>query len=735
MTKGPLVAKNAAFLFASQLITWSLSALMWVIVPRSVGPSEWGEYTLACAIIGVASAIVGLGISVLLVKEIAREPERAGDFIGAGLIARLLTSLPFLALIWGTAFVAHYSAHNYSAHTRVILAILTVWGLIVFVAGPLGAGVNAFQKMHITGLGEIINNALVALGAVILVLALHSGMISIAIVCVVGQLFVAGLDLWALSKVTPIRLHVSAGLVRHIIVGGVPYWISGLVLTFYIWVDSVILSLLTTTTVVGWYGVASRVFAALLFVPTILCTALAPALAHSFRHDPEQHRALMRRGFRLIVSLGLPIATGVALLAPAIVHLLFGAAYASAGRILLVLGISIVPTYINVTAGTYLISMDRQVAWTRVMGVACLVNPLVNLLTIPLFQQHFADGGLGAAVALLLTEIMMAMGGLWLLPRHMLDREALRPLFRSAVAAALMGLVVWPLRAHFIGLPIAMGATVYLVAAVGLRAFPREDLALVTPLLTRVTGRLGRAFASTGAGAQPSALQLITEDVRVWKRIGYLGPTDGSDLTFRDAARLIWQHSGLRATINYRLSAEAKRLGIPALPGILARRNVRRYGLDIVPSVPIGPGLYIPHPVGTVIMAQSIGSRCQLISGITIGMRGHLQFATIGDDVYIGAGARVLGDIHIGDGAHIGANAVVLKDVPAGVTAVGVPARLLPPRHTLAREPEGAAVVTLPNGTTNGHNGQHAAANVVAAQYVGWDAMPETTFLMPHEAP
>ncbi|HEV2236547.1 MAG TPA: oligosaccharide flippase family protein, partial [Ktedonobacterales bacterium] len=303
MSKGQLVARNAAFLFGSQLVTWSLSALMWVIVPRAVGPSEWGEYTLACAIIGVASAVVGLGISVLLIKEIARAPERAGEFIGAGIIARLLMSLPLLALIWGTALVAPYTVH-----TRIILAILTVWGLIVFVASPLGAGVSAFEKMHITGLGEIVNNALVALGAVFLVLALHAGMISIAIVCVVGQLLVAGLDLWALGKVTRIRLRVSASLVRFVIVGSIPYWISGLVLTFYIWVDSVILSILTVTTVVGWYGVTSRVFAALLFVPTILCTALAPALSHSFRHDPDQHRALMRRGFRLIVGLGLPMA-------------------------------------------------------------------------------------------------------------------------------------------------------------------------------------------------------------------------------------------------------------------------------------------------------------------------------------------------------------------------------------------------------------------------------------------
>lgn len=171
--------------------------------------------------------------------------------------------------------------------------------------------------------------------------------------------------------------------------------------------------------------------------------------------------------------------------------------------------------------------------------------------------------------------------------------------------------------------------------------------------------------------------QLFIEDVRVWKRMGFLGPSDGSLVSLMDVAKLLWNHAGLRATLTYRLSAGAKRMHIPAVPGMLMRRNIRRYGLDIVPSVPIGPGLYIPHPVGTVIMARSIGSNCQLISAITVGMRGPHEFATIGNNVFIGAGARVLGAINVGDNAKIGANAVVLHDVPAGASVGGVPARIL----------------------------------------------------------
>jgi serine O-acetyltransferase len=74
-----------------------------------------------------------------------------------------------------------------------------------------------------------------------------------------------------------------------------------------------------------------------------------------------------------------------------------------------------------------------------------------------------------------------------------------------------------------------------------------------------------------------------------------------------------------------------------------------------------------------------MGERCSLSQGVTIGVLGGPREGVprIGNDVYIGAGAKVLGDITIGDGAIIGANAVVLSDVPAGATAVGVPARVI----------------------------------------------------------
>jgi serine O-acetyltransferase len=166
----------------------------------------------------------------------------------------------------------------------------------------------------------------------------------------------------------------------------------------------------------------------------------------------------------------------------------------------------------------------------------------------------------------------------------------------------------------------------------------------------------------------PGFRTLVVSDIAVWRSIGW--GRNG----WLGAARLLWSHPGLQAVLLYRLAHALHRRRIPMVPQLLSQCGVVLYGFDIPASVPVGPGLYVPHPVGTVVMAERIGSQVTLVSGITIGMRNVHRFPIIGDRVYVGAGARVLGGIRIGDDASIGANAVVLHDVPDNAVAVGVPA-------------------------------------------------------------
>jgi serine O-acetyltransferase len=141
-------------------------------------------------------------------------------------------------------------------------------------------------------------------------------------------------------------------------------------------------------------------------------------------------------------------------------------------------------------------------------------------------------------------------------------------------------------------------------------------------------------------------------------------------------ARLLYAFPEFRAVFYHRLRA-----GNPT--GALLAKLAGPFwktvaGLDLG-TTPIGPGLFISHGQATILSAERIGSNLQVHQGVTIGWdyRGDRR-PVIGDGVFIGAGAKILGAITVGDGARIGANAVVMCDVPAGTTAVGIPARIRP---------------------------------------------------------
>jgi serine O-acetyltransferase len=91
----------------------------------------------------------------------------------------------------------------------------------------------------------------------------------------------------------------------------------------------------------------------------------------------------------------------------------------------------------------------------------------------------------------------------------------------------------------------------------------------------------------------------------------------------------------------------------------------------------IGEGLFIQHGFSTIINANSIGKNCWINQQVTIGFTNNTDSPTLGDDVTVYAGAKVLGNVFIGNNSVVGANAVVVKDVPSDCTVVGIPAKII----------------------------------------------------------
>jgi serine O-acetyltransferase len=160
------------------------------------------------------------------------------------------------------------------------------------------------------------------------------------------------------------------------------------------------------------------------------------------------------------------------------------------------------------------------------------------------------------------------------------------------------------------------------------------------------------------------------------------------------AARGTWEivtcYPGFHARLFHRLSHRLWGWGFKWLARFISHLGRWLTGIEIHPGARIGRRFFIDHGMGVVIgETAEIGDDVTLYHGVTLGGTTWNQgkrHPTLADEVVVGAGAKILGPIHVGQGAKVGSNAVVVKDVPAGCTAVGIPARIIEPGRDAKRE-------------------------------------------------
>ncbi|MFM7425485.1 MAG: serine O-acetyltransferase [Elainella sp.] len=163
--------------------------------------------------------------------------------------------------------------------------------------------------------------------------------------------------------------------------------------------------------------------------------------------------------------------------------------------------------------------------------------------------------------------------------------------------------------------------------------------------------------------------------------------TDDFKIIFeRDPAARNWMevlfcYPGLQALLLHRLAHGLHQLRLPFVPRLISHLARFLTGIEIHPGATIGRGLFIDHGMGVVIGETAIvGNYALIYQGVTLGGTGKesgKRHPTLGDNVVVGAGAKVLGNIQLGDNVRIGAGSVVLRDVPSDCTVVGVPGRIV----------------------------------------------------------
>lgn len=179
------------------------------------------------------------------------------------------------------------------------------------------------------------------------------------------------------------------------------------------------------------------------------------------------------------------------------------------------------------------------------------------------------------------------------------------------------------------------------------------------------------------------------------------------DPAARNWLEVLFCYPGLQALFFHRLCHWLHNIGIPFIPRFISQFSRFLTGIEIHPGAKIGRGVFIDHGMGVVIGETAIiGDYCLIYQGVTLGGTGKecgKRHPTLGENVVIGGGAKVLGNIQIGNNVRIGAGSVVLRDVPSDCTVVGIPGRIVyrsgvrvnPLEHGSLPDSEATAIRTL----------------------------------------
>jgi O-antigen/teichoic acid export membrane protein/GT2 family glycosyltransferase len=475
MNKHMRVARNIVALLVNQVGTWSVSLVFALVIPPYLGVSRFGLFSFISSYIAYFALGISLGTGTYLTWRIAREPEQAGRLT----FNTLLLQAP-LALVCGALALALLPLID---HRGWVLELAVV-GFVSVSAGALISTCNAaLAGLQILRTPARISLAAAALatGLMLLGVYLRADLLYFVICGTTGQC--VGLVAILIYTWRHIRIEhrIDLRLWRTVLLGGLPFFAWSAVLLFYGHIDISLLKILVGDTEIGWYAAAYRIISITVFLPTIVVTALLPALSAERTPESPQFRQLVSRCIRLVTVVSVPASVGLVMLSGRLLHLLrYPSSFDQATPLIAILALHIPVIALDMVLGTAIIAIGRQNAWTGVGVVAALFNPLANLWAIPFTQRAYGDGAIGAAVVTVLTELLMLVGALILRPRTVFTRWDVFFIFRCVLAAGVMVPAVWALAAQrSVGVvpAVGYGFILYGMAAYTLRVVRNEDLA------------------------------------------------------------------------------------------------------------------------------------------------------------------------------------------------------------------------------------------------------------------
>jgi O-antigen/teichoic acid export membrane protein len=394
---GRLVALNTTLLTLGRLLTAAGGVVGIALATRYLPQGLFGQLLAALSFIGIFQVTTDLGLWTIASREIARRRDEERMILSAvftlGMVLLVVTII--LGLIG--AFVLYSGASR--ASTREAIAILLIQFLLAGLAGSASAHLTAHQRAGAIALGAILSTALFV-GFLAVVVSLRLGFAWVVVAYTLAAVSSPLLPIISMLRRVRLRLSWDSALLRYMLRTTLPQGLLLVLSVVYFRIDTVLLSLLSSSRQVALYGLAYRVVEFFAFLPVYFMGVLFPVLA---RTQPFSERLAELVGGATASMLvgGLATLALVVTFAPEVVRILSGApSYAHAVDVLRLLSVSLLAIFITNAFFQTLIALNRQRNLIRIAAVVLVVNVAANCALIPFL------GASGAAIALMISEVI-----------------------------------------------------------------------------------------------------------------------------------------------------------------------------------------------------------------------------------------------------------------------------------------------------------------------------------------
>lgn len=485
MSSRALVAKNAFLMVVSQLVTNGLSFITLPLLARTLGSNDYGIWWLAVSVSSFAALFMEAGQDGYASLAVARQRERAAEFLATTSALRVLLTIVILPFVFAATWIL-----KYDWNTRETILLLFVSCMPAYIARGAMSAVRGLEKMGWPAAARI-GTECMHTAALFIGVWMGVRLRGFAVIEICAATFELLLSGWLIGRLNLGKWTPTMAAAKDLLKGGAPFLLWSGFLILQPSIESVLLSKLASVEAVGWYGAANKLSGVLLFPAVIMTGALLPTLTRLKESNPDSYQRAARESLRLALVLGAPTAMGTYLFADRVVPWIFGPGFEPTAADLKVLAFYLLPLFVNITLGTILIISRKQFIWSLVKGVMIVLAAGISFWILPYWQHRAGNGGIGAAMMVAVGELGMLAAAIVLLPKGLLQMSALFDTLRAVAASAVMMLA-----AHFLeGFPLAVGLILapvaYLAAQVVFGGVGLKDVSFLRDMRRGAIGSRG----------------------------------------------------------------------------------------------------------------------------------------------------------------------------------------------------------------------------------------------------